>query len=155
MSESCLFCRITAEPTRPFFVTENDRMIAMPALHPQAEGHLVVVPRAHVAHLSELNTEIGGELLAAGGMLGELLMDETGATGFTLALHEGSPGQPVSHLHLHVVPRRAGDALDLPEPGLASQDERSAFSRRLRERLQARAMQQFDAVRHLGDPPVR
>jgi histidine triad (HIT) family protein len=154
MNDSCIFCRMTSELTRPFFVTENDRMIAMPALHPITEGHLVVVPREHVAHVSELSTEVGGELLAAGGMLGELLMDDVGATGFTLALHEGSPGQPVSHLHLHVIPRRDGDVLDVPKADEAERDELSTLARRLRERLQARAMQIFDAMRHLDNPPA-
>jgi diadenosine tetraphosphate (Ap4A) HIT family hydrolase len=39
-----------------------------------------------------------------------------GATGTTLFQHEDAPDQKLSHLHIHVVPRRGGDDFKMPDP---------------------------------------
>jgi diadenosine tetraphosphate (Ap4A) HIT family hydrolase len=64
-------------------------------------------------------------------------MDEVGATGYTLAMHEGAPGQPLPHAHLHVLPRHELDDLDLPKPDEADRDELTGLAVRLRRRLLA------------------
>lgn len=137
MSETCLFCRIASEPTRPFFVLENERLIAMPALHPINRGHLVLLPRAHFAASEELPVELAGELLLQGAVLGRLLLAELGYDGFTLALHEGTPGQPIPHAHVHLIPRHGGDDLDQPKPEAADRDELTELAQRLRARRTA------------------
>ena len=114
MSESCIFCRLAGERTRPFFVTESEHLMAFPALHPINEGHLVVAPREHLERVSELPLTLSGELLETAGRLGALLVGEMRCGGFSLLLHEGAPSQPLSHLHVNIVPRHAGDGLDLP-----------------------------------------
>ena len=134
MNESCLFCRIAAEATRPFFVTENDRFVAMPALHPINRGHLVLVPREHFPKAEALPADLAGELLVQGAVLGRLLMDDLGYSGFTLALHEGAPGQPLPHTHVHLVPRHEGDDLDLQKPDAADREELTELALRLRAR---------------------
>lgn len=137
MSESCLFCRIASEETRPFFVLENERLVAMPALHPINPGHLVLLPREHVEQLGALASDLAGELLSVGAALGRAVMEEVGATGYTLVMHEGAPGQPLPHAHLHVIPRHELDDLDLPKQDEADRDELQELAERLRRRLPA------------------
>jgi len=135
MSEHCLFCRVASEPSRPFFVLENDRLIAMPALHPVNPGHLVVVPRQHVESMDALAEGLAEELLRQAAALGRLLVSELDYTGYTLILHAGAPGQPLPHLHLNVIPRREGDPLDLTKPDEAPRWDLALLASRLRERL--------------------
>jgi histidine triad (HIT) family protein len=44
--------------------------------------------------------------------LGRALLEVTGAEGFNLLVNQGAAaGQSVSHLHVHLIPRKAGDGL--------------------------------------------
>jgi diadenosine tetraphosphate (Ap4A) HIT family hydrolase len=46
------------------------------------------------------------------------MRDAFGATGVTLFQNEDAPDQDLSHLHVHVVPRRSGDDFRLPDPNI-------------------------------------
>lgn len=135
MSESCLYCRIASSQTRPFFVLENERLFAMPALHPINPGHLILLPRGHFEQLDAVPAELAGELMSVGATLGRIVADQQGASGYTLTVHQGSPGQAVPHVHLHVIPRHELDDLDLPKPEEAARWDLVSLASQLRERL--------------------
>ncbi|MGV3720166.1 MAG: HIT family protein [Actinomycetota bacterium] len=137
MSETCIFCRLAGEQTRPFFVTESERLMAFPALHPINAGQLVVAPREHLERICDLPTAVGGEMLETAGRLGTVLVEELRCDGFSLLLHESAPGQPLPHLHLNVIPRATGDLLDLPKAQEANREALAGLALRLRERLEA------------------
>ena len=99
---SCVFCRIAAGELPASRVYEDDDVLAFRDLHPQAPTHVLVVPKAHVGSLHELeDPRLAGALLqaaahvarAAGLEQGWRLISNTGAHG----------GQEVPHLHLHVL----------------------------------------------------
>jgi len=103
-------------------VHEDARTIALMDIQPVTEGHMLVIPRAHATHLADLEPEDGAQLFrvgqaAAASLRGSGLRCE--GVNFFLADGEAA-GQEVSHVHLHVFPRYAGDgfALQLP-PGYA------------------------------------
>ena len=60
-----------------------------------------------------------------------------GATGATLLLNQDAPDQTLGHLHLHVIPRLAGDGFRIPEPDRRTVDraERAAQAATLRSAL--------------------
>jgi histidine triad (HIT) family protein len=110
----CAFCDIVAGRLPAWKVAENDRAVAFLTLGPLAEGHSLVVPRRHATVLEELDPddlpafwtlvqEVSRRLRAAGF-----------ATGTNLVVASGRAAeQEVPHLHVHVVPRKEGDGLDL------------------------------------------
>lgn len=108
---SCVFCRIVAGELPSTRVFESERVIAFRDIRPAAPVHVLVVPKAHVDSLFELeDRELAGELLFAAAEVARL---ERLVGGFRLIAntrHDG--GQEVPHLHLHVVGgRRLGPML--------------------------------------------
>ena len=78
-------------------------------------GHLLVVPKVAARDLSELDPEVGGKLFKVGQLLAAALRDsEVGCDGVNFFLADGVlAGQEVFHVHLHVIPRTAGDGFGL------------------------------------------
>jgi histidine triad (HIT) family protein len=98
----CVFCKIADGSLPARRVLEDERVIAFADIHPQAPVHLLVIPRAHVPSLDELDdAELAGALLQAAARAAR----EAGLErGWRLIANTGRDGgQEVPHLHLHVV----------------------------------------------------
>lgn len=114
----CIFCRIVAGEEDVSVVHEDERTITFMDIQPIVEGHMLVVPRAHAARLAELDAEDGARMfrvgqLAAGAVYESSLRSE--GVNFFVADGEAA-GQDVFHVHLHVIPRFAGDGFGLQLP---------------------------------------
>jgi histidine triad (HIT) family protein len=103
--DDCLFCRIVAGKIPATVVYEDDEVMAINDVFPQAPFHVLVVPRKHVARLSELEDEpLGGNLLQT-----VRRVARQGGVGdnFRLVVNNGDQaGQTVPHLHFHVLAGR-------------------------------------------------
>ncbi len=79
---------------------------------PYTSGHLMVVPNSHVGHLEKLNPAILNEMMELTQYLVASLKKEFSPRGFNLGMNLGrSAGAGIAgHLHLHIVPRWAGDS---------------------------------------------
>ena len=104
MTESCIFCKIIAGQIPSKKVFENDELLAFHDIHPWAPVHVLVIPKTHIATLSDIDDShapLLGRMLA----LAPKLMKELGVTnGFRTVLNTGPDGgQEVLHLHLHVM----------------------------------------------------
>lgn len=109
--EDCIFCKIAAGEIPADKVYEDDDIIAFRDISPMAPTHILLIPRRHIASLSET-----GE--ADGGLLAHLLATakETAAKegidvrGYRLVINCGPEGgQIVGHLHLHLLGGRKLD----------------------------------------------
>lgn len=109
----CLFCRIAAGAEPSARVHEDEHCFAFMDIHPLGQGHVLLIPRQHVEKLDELPAatrrhlyQVFDELLAAQRRAG------FGVEGSHLIVNDGkASNQHVPHAHLHLVPRRTGDAL--------------------------------------------
>jgi histidine triad (HIT) family protein len=101
---NCIFCRIVAGRIPSRRVHEDDEVIAFHDIAPWAPVHVLIVPRRHLAMLSDA-TPADDALL--GRMLGlaPRLMHALGVSnGFRCVINTGEDGgQEVPHLHLHVM----------------------------------------------------
>ena len=89
---------------------------------PVTPGHFLVVPRKHVSHALESPRSAGKALELAGCLANEMGLE---SANFITSAGENAT-QTVFHLHVHVVPRRAGDGLRLPWTGQAGREGRGA-----------------------------
>lgn len=107
----CVFCAIVAGTAPAAVVTETDDLIAFLDVRPVGEGHTLVVPKRHAGRLSELDGTVGREMFALGHRLARAAQDGAlGADGANLVVNDGRVAmQTVDHVHLHVIPRFAGD----------------------------------------------
>ncbi len=100
--DDCLFCRIIGGKIPAKVVYEDDDVVAIDDVYPRAPFHVLVLPRAHVATLSDLDDErLSAHLLQA-----VRRVAKQGGVGdnFRLVVNNGDhAGQSVWHLHLHVL----------------------------------------------------
>ncbi len=102
--ENCLFCKIINGEIPSKRVYEDDRMIIINDINPQAKIHYLLIPKKHYANIIEMTQEEGVEL---GLMLKKLstMVDKLGLSdGFRLVSNKGENGcQSVGHLHIHIL----------------------------------------------------
>jgi len=102
---SCLFCRIVAGELPASKVFEDERIVAFNDINPQAPMHVLVVPREHIATVSDL-TAAHDALAGAMVRRAAAIAAERGyaASGFrTVFNSQAGAGQTVFHVHLHVL----------------------------------------------------
>lgn len=134
----CVFCRIVTGAAPADLVARSDRALAFLTIGPLAEGHTLVVPQRHAGDLTEISSE---DTVAVWKLVHDVetrLRAARLADGVSLFAMSGAAAeQSVFHLHVHVVPRRAGDGLDLTgwwqaRVGSSSPERRAELARRIR-----------------------
>ena len=106
----CLFCRVAAGEVDAAVVLETPDLVGFLDHRPVFKGHVLLVPREHVATLPDLPGQLRDPFLAAGQRLATAMVEGLGAQGSFVAMNN-TVSQSVPHLHLHVVPRTKGDGL--------------------------------------------
>jgi histidine triad (HIT) family protein len=117
-SGSCVFCDIVRGTTQSSVIYEDSSVVAFMDIQPVNQGHVLVVPRVHAAHLADLDTETGAQLFRVGMVLsGAIRQSGVRCEGVNLFLADGeAAGQEVFHVHLHVIPRFRGDGFGFRFP---------------------------------------
>ena len=109
----CLFCQRLAEADGPdtLILHRGRRAFVILNRFPYTNGHLMIVPFDHQASLEALDVEARTELMELATRSLGVLRRAYGAEAFNLGVNIGAvAGAGVAdHVHLHVVPRWAGD----------------------------------------------
>jgi len=112
-----VFCRIASGQLTPEIVAfSDDATVAFPTLHQQARnrGHVLVIPRQHVAQIYDLGDDLAGPLMSTVARVARAVKAAFAADGVTIRQNnEKHGGQDIFHVHFHVVPRHARDSFDL------------------------------------------
>ncbi len=135
----CVFCAIIAGKIPATFVARQGDTVAFLDRSPLFKGHVLVVPRAHVANFSELPADGLAPLFATAQRLARAVETGLDAHGAFVALNN-KVSQSVPHLHVHVIPRRRKDGLRgffWPRQPYASDAEREEFAARIVSALAA------------------
>jgi len=112
--EDCIFCKIVNGEISTNKVYEDDNFIGILDANPKAEGHTLVIPKKHFKTLLDMPDSLGNELVEAVKKVSLKLIDDGKAEGFNVVVNNFSvAGQLVSHLHVHIVPRKKGDGFKL------------------------------------------
>jgi histidine triad (HIT) family protein len=129
----CLFCKIVAGEIPSTRVDEDERTVAFMDISPATRGHLLVVPREHATDLLEVPEADLDACARTAKRLAQRIVDRLGADGVNLLNSCGQAAwQTVFHFHVHVIPRYAGDPLQLPwVPAPGDADEIAATAQQL------------------------
>ena len=115
--EGCVFCRaLGADDEAGLVVHRGERAFVLLNKYPYASGHLMVAPMRHEADFGGLDREEATEVhrlaSAALGALAETMSPQGFNLGWNLGRIAGAG--VVDHVHMHVVPRWAGDTNFMP-----------------------------------------
>ncbi|MGH7319035.1 MAG: HIT family protein [Candidatus Rokuibacteriota bacterium] len=106
----CIFCRIVAGEIPAEVVAREPEVVAFLDAQPLADGHVLVVPRAHVARVEDLKPADADALFRTVVRLAGPVREALGAAGTTIGINNGeATGQTIPHVHLHIVPRWPND----------------------------------------------
>src|SRR5579864_6578931 len=107
---TCAFCGMS--PDRPSIST--DIAVAIPHPEPLTPGHTVVVSRRHVSEFFELDVEEQQIMWQIVGAVQQAIMKAAPVEGFSIGFADYPKGGE-GHAHIHILPRRTGEPLKLPE----------------------------------------
>lgn len=100
----CIFCKIIAGEIPSSKVYEDDMMIIIKDISPQAAIHYLAIPKVHFANIVEMTDE---QAITVGKMLKKIgeLADTLGLQdGFRIVSNKGENAcQSVGHLHIHIL----------------------------------------------------
>jgi len=108
----CVFCdALTSDETAPLVVHRGRACYVILNLFPYSSGHLMVVPRRHIATLSSTTAEERSEMMDLTRLAEQALTEAYKPQGLNVGMNLGrSAGAGiVDHIHVHVVPRWSGD----------------------------------------------
>jgi diadenosine tetraphosphate (Ap4A) HIT family hydrolase len=104
----CIYC--SAPEIKERTLKHNALAWAFLTNIPIIPGHTLVAPVRHVEKFDDLTDGERAAIFALAAEVKEALRATFGAEGFNHAWNEGAlAGQSISHFHLHIVPRKAGD----------------------------------------------
>ena len=112
-SAPCVFCVRDGDLEDPerLFVGLYPSTLAILNRYPYNNGHVLVAPRRHVADLWDLSSEERSELFSLVSLGTQALAKEYRTEGMNVGMNLGKAAGAgiVDHLHVHLVPRWAGD----------------------------------------------
>ncbi|MFC1526220.1 DEAD/DEAH box helicase family protein [Candidatus Latescibacterota bacterium] len=105
----CPFCF----PNPDQLIREEDLVLALWDKYPVARGHALLVPRRHIPTITQATVDERTALFDLLGHIRRCLDDQYHPAGYNIGINEGqAAGQTVQHLHIHLIPRYAGDVPD-------------------------------------------
>ena len=133
-----IFAQIIRGEAPCYKLYEDDEVLAFLDLFPQSLGHTLVIPKRTAArNILEIDADSLGKVMQVTQRLTRVLVDELQPDGVQVAQFNGAPaGQTVFHIHMHIVPRFAGQGLGIHAANKADPAEL--------ERLQARLVKRID-----------
>ena len=102
--EDCVFCKIVKKELPSDKIKETDNLIAINDINPQADTHILIIPKRHIKDVSELDDSLWTEIKK----LGLALMREKGITNFRMTTNAGNAAD-VHHMHMHLLGEISSD----------------------------------------------
>ena len=94
-------------------VFRDDLVFAIWDRYPVSDGHLLVITKRHFADWFEATEEEQRAVLLALERGRQIILERHAADGFNVGVNIGTAaGQTIPHLHVHLIPRFAGDVPD-------------------------------------------
>ncbi len=129
-----IFAKILRGELPCYKVYEDDRAFAFLDIMPRAPGHTLVLPKAPARNILDCPADDLAHVAKVTQKIAQAAMKVFAADGITVQqFNEGAGGQVVFHLHVHIIPRKAGVMMKPP----ASEKEKPDVLAELAKKLAA------------------
>lgn len=99
----CLFCKMIKGDIPCKKIYEDEYVIAILDLHPDADGHTLIIPKKHFTDFIELDDEYLTHIMNIAKELSKDLIKCFNATSLSLRINY-LDSQYIKHFHLHLLP---------------------------------------------------
>jgi histidine triad (HIT) family protein len=145
-ASDCIFCKIVAGTVECHEVYQDDTTLAFMDIQPANDGHCLVIPKEHFEKVFDMPPAAFGAVASTAAKVARTVNEVLRPGGINLVQANGElAGQSVYHVHIHVLPRRAGDNLlinwdrNRKEDQGGDRDRIAEIAGRLRSRLRGSA----------------
>ena len=106
----CIFCEIAKGTVPASLVFADEHVLAFLSPEQPNPYKVLIIPREHAATLYDLTDEQAASLFQTTVRIARIIRTVSGCEGLNLVQSNGTVGQQdVFHVHMHLVPRVAGD----------------------------------------------
>ncbi|MDY6771023.1 MAG: HIT family protein [Candidatus Nanohaloarchaea archaeon] len=121
----CPFCKIASHDLDSYTVYEDDETMAFLDVNPVSRGHMLVIPKTHAGHLSDLDSTTTRALFETVQKMANGINTALNPGGINILQSNGeTAGQEVPHVHVHLIPRYEDDDISFDfEPSELDEDE--------------------------------
>ncbi len=106
----CIFCKIINKQLKAEIIYETPDVIAFLDTNPINHGHILVVPKKHAEHLTDLDDKDTSSAMSVVRKLMKALLETENVDGVNILQNNfEAAGQMVPHVHFHLIPRKTGD----------------------------------------------
>lgn len=136
-----IFAKIILGDAPCYKVYEDEDVLAFLDLYPQSPGHTLVIPKRSAAvNLLDVDTGALCQVMTVVQRLTRAIVEELRPDGVQVAQFNGAAaGQTVFHIHMHIVPRYAGQGVGIHATQEADRGELEKLQARLVQRIAASA----------------
>lgn len=134
--DSNVFAKILRGELPSHRLYEDAETFAFMDIMPRGRGHCLVIPRRAMRNILDADAAALAAVMQTAQKLARAVMKAFGADGVTIQqFNESAGGQVVFHLHVHIIPRFDGVALQPHTGQMADQNELEENAGRIREAL--------------------
>ena len=114
MSGDCIFCKIIKGEIPSYKIYEDDKTYAFLDIKRDTIGHTLVIPKQHCTNILDCDEEYLSAVANAVKKISNHYVDNCGFSGVNIINASGvSAQQTVFHFHVHIIPRKDDDGMDL------------------------------------------
>lgn len=122
-----LFAKIIRGEIPCHRVYEDDKALAFLDIMPMAPGHTLILPKAPARNLLDIRPDDLAHVVNVARRVAIAAREVFAADGITMSqFSEPAGGQSVFHLHVHIIPRKDGEAL---RPAMTFKEDPAVLAR--------------------------
>ena len=132
-TRQCVFCMIASKQIDSMVVYEDNENIAVMDINPAGVGHVIVIPKKHVAYYWAAGNSLDNVVRS----LAASIVNSVNAEGINIMIANGAAaGQNVAHLGVHLIPRFKGDGINLNlKTKMIKKEDMEKIANEIRKRL--------------------
>jgi len=112
--DACIFCQIVARRSPAHRVFEDERVLVFMDIFPVADGHTLIIPKAHCVNLLDSDDFDLQSLIVHSRRVAHAIRQVFEPDGIgVFQLNGAAAGQTVFHYHMHLIPRMRGEPLEI------------------------------------------
>lgn len=131
-----IFAKILRGELPCISVYEDEATLAFMDIMPQADGHVLVIPKEAGETLMDLSPEAASAVVRTTQKLARAVKQALSAEGiFVCQLNGAAAGQTVPHCHFHIIPRSGGDPMRIHASARADDAKLRGFADAIKQAL--------------------